>query len=104
MQPVEISRILFNQFITSLAFKGDPALHTSPGPSAVSVPKQARMGWNRMKSEQQNAAKASVTWSPSVQQLGQGRKRSMVAQEVPPKLQLKREVLDVGSEIYSIYS
>lgn len=63
MQPVEISRILFNQFITSLAFKGDPALHTSPGPSAVSVPKQARMGWNRMKSEQQNAAKASVTWS-----------------------------------------
>ena len=99
MQPVEISRILFNQFITSLTFKGDPALHTSPGRCF-----RAKTSTNGMKSEQQNAAKASVTWSPSVQQLGQGRKRSMVAQEVPPKLQRKREVLDVGSGIYSIYS
>ena len=87
MQPVEISRILFNQFITSLTFKGDPALHTSPGRCF-----RAKTSTNRMKSE------------PSVQQLGQGRKRSMVAQEVPPKLQRKREVLDVGSGIYSIYS
>ena len=47
MQPVEISRILFNQFITSLTFKGDPALHTSPGRCF-----RAKTSTNGMKSDE----------------------------------------------------